>query len=387
MSKIKIPFNKPNLVGNEIKYIREAVLSGKISGDGIFTKKCSGFIENNYSINKVLLTTSCSSALDMSAVLIGIEPGDEVILPSYTFTSTANSFLARGAKLKFVDIREDTLNIDETKIEENITSKTKAIVVVHYAGISCEMDIIMRIAKDYDLKVIEDSAQCIEARYKEKYLGSIGDIGCYSFHETKNVICGEGGAILLNDGQYLERAEIIREKGTNRSKFFRGEIDKYNWVDIGSSYLPSEILSAFLYAQLEMIKEITRDRIESWDHYYKELEDLERKNLIRRPVVPGYSSHNGHLFYILLKDLKTRDSLIKHLKDKGILAVFHYIPLHLSPVGEKLGYRIGDFIKTEKISDRIVRLPLYYNVGLNSLDYIISGIYDFFKRKKTYSIF
>ncbi len=378
MEKIKIPFNKPCIIGKELYYIAQSVLSGKISGDGIFTKRCSELIEERYSAKKVLLTTSGSAALDMSAILCNISSGDEVILPSYTFVSTANSFLIRGAKLKFVDIREDTFNIDETKIENEITSKTKAIIVVHYAGIYCEMDAIMDIASKYDLLVVEDAAQGMESKYKDKYLGTIGDIGCYSFHETKNFTCGEGGAILVNNENFLERAEIIREKGTNRNKFFRGEVDKYTWVDIGSSYLPSEILSAFLYAQLENIKIITEDRLNSWNYYNDNFKDLENKGSLRLPVIPEGCTHNGHMFYLLLENNKTRDSLMSYLKDKGILAVFHYIPLHLSPMGRSMGYGEDDLPITEKISECILRLPLFYNIGRNNQDTIIQEILKYF---------
>jgi len=379
MANIQIPFNKPQLTGKELQYIKEAVLSGKISGDGIFTEKCSRFIEKRYSIHKVLLTTSCSSALDMSAILCNISPGDEVILPSYTFVSTANSFLVRGAKLKFVDIRKDTLNIDEKKIEGAVTSRTKVIVVVHYGGVGCDMDVIMDIAKRHNLLIVEDAAHGIEAKYKDKYLGAIGDIGCFSFHETKNCICGEGGAIAINNAKFFERAEIIREKGTNRSKFFRGEIDKYTWVDIGSSHLPSEILSAFLYAQLENIETITRDRLDSWQYYYDSLEVLEKKGFLRRPIIPEICNHNGHMFYILLNDGRIRNSLMNYLKSNGILAVFHYLPLHLSPMGLKMGYRLGDFPITERVSETILRLPLFYNIGIDILEQIVSKIINFFE--------
>jgi len=379
MEKIKIPFNKPNVVGKELYYIAQAVLSGKISGDGVFSKKCAELMQDRYKIKKVLLTTSCSAALDMSSILIDIKPGDEVILPSYTFVSTANSFYIRGAKLRFVDIKEDTLNIDENKIEESVTPETRAIIVVHYAGVSCEMDKIMEIAKKNKLYVIEDAAQGIESKYRNKYLGSIGDIGCYSFHETKNVTCGEGGAICINNGNFYERAEIIREKGTNRSKFFRGEVDKYTWVDIGSSYLPSEILSAFLYAQLENIKIINESRKNSWSYYYDSLEDLEGKGFLKRPFINESCEHNAHMFYIILNNSNTRDLLIKHLKRRGILAVFHYLPLHLSPMGISMGYNKGDFPVTERISSTILRLPLYYNIKRKDQDIIVKALYNFFK--------
>lgn len=378
MEKIQIPFNKPYIIGKELYYIAQAVLSGKISGDGIFTMKCNKFIEDRYSIKKVLLTTSCSSALDMSAILFNINQGDEVILPSYTFVSTANSFLVRGAKLKFIDIREDTLNIDEEKIECAITSRTKAIAVVHYAGISCEMDKIMDIAKRNNLLVVENAAHGMESTYNRKYLGTMGDIGCYSFHETKNFTCGEGGAILINNEMFSERAEIIREKGTNRSKFFRREIDKYTWIDIGSSYLPSEILSAFLYAQLENIERITKERLSLWKYYYDNLDDLEKKGFIRRPFITKNCTHNGHLFYILLEDSRARDLLLKYLRSKGILAIFHYLPLHLSPMGRKMGYKSGQLPVTEELSSRLVRLPLFYGLSRPEQDIVLDNLVKFF---------
>lgn len=379
MNNIIIPFNKPHIIGKELNYISQAVLSGKISGDGAFSNKCSIFMQDRYKVKKVLMTTSCSTALDMSAILIDIKPDNEVILPSYTFVSTANSFLIRGAKLRFVDIRKDTLNIDENKIEEAVTSKTKAIVVVHYAGISCEMDKIMRIAKKKKLFVIEDTAHGMESKYKGKYLGTIGDIGCYSFHETKNITCGEGGAIIINNGKFSERAEIIREKGTNRSKFFRGEIDKYTWVDIGSSYLLSEILSAFLYAQFENIEIITKKRLDDWQYYYNNLKDLEKKCFIRLPIITDDCIHNGHLFYILLKNSKTRDSLIDYLNSKGVSAVFHYIPLHLSPMGKKMGYKRGQLPITEEFSSRLLRLPLFYDLSRVEQDMVLDKLINFFK--------
>jgi len=377
MEKIQIPFNKPSIIGKELYYIAQSVLSGRISGDGLFTSKCSKLIEDRYSVKKVLLTTSCSSALDIAAILCNISTHDEIILPSYTFTSTANSYLMHGAKLKFIDIREDTLNIDEKKIEDVITPRTKAIVVVHYAGVSCEMDEVMNIARKYNLLVVEDSAQGMESKYKNKYLGTIGDIGCYSFHETKNFTCGEGGAICINKGDFIERAEIVREKGTNRSKFFRGEVDKYNWVDVGSSYLPSEILSAFLFSQLENAEVITKKRLEKWQYYYNCLGDLENKGFLRRPIVPKNCVHNAHMFYIILKDEKTRDDLMNYLKDNGVLAIFHYLPLHLSPIGKKLGYKKGYLPITENLSLRLLRLPLFYDLSENDQDIVLSYIFKF----------
>ena len=383
MEKIQIPFNKPYIIGKELYYIAQAVLSGKISGDGEFTKRCSSLLEKRYAANKILLTTSCSAALDMSAILSGIEKDDEVIMPSYTFTSTANSFYSRGAKIIFIDIREDNLNIDERSIEDFITVKTKAIIPVHYGGVSCEMDTIINLAKKYNLLVIEDAAQGMESKYNGKYLGTIGDIGCFSFHETKNFTCGEGGAILINNSQFIERAEIIREKGTNRSKFFRGEVEKYTWVDIGSSFLPSEVLTAFLYAQLENANIIIKKRLNSWNYYYSAFEELEKKGLLRRPIIPANCKHNGHLFYILLKNEKSRNDLISYLKQKGILAVFHYLPLHLSPIGLKLGYSKGMLPKTEDLASRLLRLPLFYSITEKEQDYIINNIYEYFLNKNS----
>jgi len=380
MEKFKIPFNKPGIAGNELKYIEEAVNSGQISGDGIFTKKCQEFMENRYHAKKILLTTSGTSALEMSALLCNFSSGDEVIMPAFTFVSTANAFIINGAKIKFVDIRKDTLNIDENLLEEAITKKTKAIVVVHYAGVSCEMDKITKVAKEHNLFVIEDAAQAIESEYKNKYPGTLGDFGCFSFHETKNITCGEGGAVLINNDDFIERAEIIREKGTDRSRFFRGEIDKYTWVDIGSSYLPSEILSAFLYAQLENLEDITAKRLKIWQIYYRSLSDLEKKGCIRRPVIPSDCKHNGHLFYILLESLDVRSRLIGFLKDKGILSVFHYLPLHLSPMGLKLGLNSRNLKITENISDTLLRLPLYYNISPDEQNLVIREIYNFFMK-------
>ena len=379
---MNIPFNIPPIIGKEITYILDVIEKRKISGDGEYTKKCSELLEERYNVKKVLLTTSCSTALDMSAILAGIDVGDEVVLPSYTFTSTANSFLIRGANLKFVDIREDTLNIDENKIENAITNKTKAVVLVHYAGVSCEMDPIIDLARKYNLLVVEDAAQGMEAKYNEKYLGTIGDLGCFSFHETKNITCGEGGSILINNSKFIEKAEIIREKGTNRSKFHRGEVDKYTWIDIGSSFLPSEILSAFLYAQLENANMITKKRLNSWNYYYSAFEELEKKKLLRRPIIPANCKHSGHLFYILLKNEKSRDDLLNYLKQKGILAVFHYLPLHLSPMGLKLGYSKGMLPKTEDLVGRLLRLPLFYDITKDEQDYIVNNIYKYYLKKE-----
>lgn len=361
---MNIPFNKPYMTGKELWYIAQAHANGHLAGDGSFTKLCSNWLEARTGTNKALLTHSCTAALEMAAILADIQPGDEVIMPSYTFVSTANAFVLRGAVPVFVDIRSDTLNIDETKIEAAITDKTKAIVPVHYAGVSCEMDVIMAIAKKHNLLVIEDAAQGIMSTYKGRPLGSIGHMGTLSFHETKNIISGEGGALLVNDPALAERAEIIREKGTNRSQFFRGQVDKYTWVDVGSSYLPSELVSAFLWAQMEEAEEITKRRLGIWNVYHQRLAALEEKGLLHRPIVPKECIHNAHMYYILLQNLDTRTRLIAALKERGIHAVFHYVPLHSAPVGRAIG-RCGSSLDiTSDISDRLLRLPLW--VGLEN---------------------
>jgi len=375
----RISFNKSFLAGNELKYIEQAVLSGQIKGDGPFTKKCNAWMEQKFNAKKILLTTSCTSALEMSVILCGVEAGDEIIMPSYTFVSTANAFVIRGAKPVFVDIRPDTLNIDETKIEAAITPKTKAIVPVHYAGVGCEMDTIMLIAKKHNLFVIEDAAQGVMAKYKGKYLGAIGDLGTYSFHETKNYSSGEGGAIVINNPDMIERAEIIREKGTNRSKFFRGEVDKYTWVDVGSSYLPSEIIAAFLLAQLEKAEEINQKRLEIWQKYNEGLKILEEKEILRLPITPKECQHNAHMFYILLEDEKTRNDLMDFLKkEKNILSVFHYVPLHNAPMGKKASPNNPDLPVTDNLSARILRLPFYYNLTIEEQNYIINSIEHYY---------
>lgn len=375
----RISFNKSFLAGNELKYIEQAVLSGQIKGDGPFTKKCDEWMEQKFNAKKILLTTSCTSALEMSAILCGIEPGDEIIMPSYTFVSTANAFVIRGAKPVFIDIRSDTLNLDETKIEAAITKKTKAIIPVHYAGVGCEMDTIMKIAQKHNLFVIEDAAQGVMAKYNNKYLGTIGDLGAYSFHETKNYSSGEGGAIVINNPDMIERAEIIREKGTNRSKFFRGEVDKYTWVDVGSSYLPSEIIAAFLFAQLEKAEEINQKRLEIWQKYYDGLEKFEKKGILRLPIIPAECQHNAHMFYILLEDEKTRNELMDFLKkEKNILSVFHYIPLHSAPMGKRVSPNNIDLPITNNLSGRILRLPFYYNLTDEEQNYIIESVEEFF---------
>jgi dTDP-4-amino-4,6-dideoxygalactose transaminase len=357
-----IPFNKPYFTGNELNYIRQSHEEGNLSGDGIFTEKSSAWLENYTGTNKALITHSCTAALEMAAILANIQPGDEVIMPSYTFVSTANAFVLRGGVPVFVDIRQDTLNIDEKLIESAITPRTKAIVPVHYAGVACEMDTIMQIANKYNLLVIEDAAQGVMASYKGKALGAIGHLGAYSFHETKNIISGEGGAILINDEQFAYRAEIIREKGTDRSQFYRGQVDKYTWQDIGSSYLPSEDIAAFLYAQLEQAEYITNRRMAKWQVYHEALEELEKKGDLRRPIIPAECQHNAHMYYILLDSLKQRTELIKKFKAQDIHPVFHYIPLHSAPAGKKYARTHGCMKNTDSLSDRLLRLPLW--VGL-----------------------
>lgn len=374
-----IRFNVPPYTGKEIEYIKQAIKAQKICGDGEFTKKCSEWIEERTGTDKCLLTTSCTHATELAALLSGIKEGDEVIMPSYTFVSTADAFVLRGAKAVFVDIRPDTMNIDENKIEAAVTEKTKAIVPIHYAGVSCEMDTIMDIAKRHNLMVIEDAAQGILSTYKGKQLGTIGTFGCYSFHETKNYSMGEGGALLIQDEKYVEEAEIIREKGTNRSKFFRGQIDKYTWVNYGSSYLPSELNAAYLYAQLEVADEIFADRMGSWNRYYENLHPLYEEGKIDLPVIPENCEHNAHMFYIKAKDLEERTALIKHLKEKDILAVFHYIPLHSAPAGKKFGRFSGEDVYTTKESERLLRLPLYYGLKPEQVDYICGQVKAFYK--------
>jgi len=362
---MQIPFNRPYLTGNELEYMKEVLDSlesgGHISGDGKYTGKVQDFIESRFGAKKCLLTTSCTSALELATRLLDLNAGDEVIVPSYTFSSTVNPVLLAGARPVFAEIQEDTLNIDPDDIRKKITLKTRAIFPMHYGGVACAMDEIMGIAQENDLKVVEDAAQAVNAKYKGKYLGTIGDFGCYSFHETKNYVCGEGGALLINTGNLedIERAEIIREKGTNRSKFHRGGVDKYTWVDVGSSYLPSDLLAAFLYAQLEKLDEIQNMRMNVWNAYYSALKPFEENGTIRLPIVPDYTEHNAHLFYILFHDEQTRDRIMNQLKCEGIHAVFHYVPLHSSPVGCGLGYRKEDLPVTENVSGRLLRLPMY----------------------------
>ncbi len=374
-----IRFNVPPYTGKELDYIKQAVEKKKICGDGEFTHKCNEWIEQKTGTAKALLTTSCTHATEMAAILSDIKPGDEVIMPSYTFVSTADAFVLRGAKAVFVDIRPDTMNIDENLIENAITDKTRAIVPVHYAGVGCEMDKIMEIAQKYNLKVIEDAAQGVMAEYNGKPLGTFGEFGCFSFHETKNFSMGEGGAILIRDEKDIERAEIIREKGTNRAKYFRGQIDKYTWIDAGSSYLPSEMNAAYLYAQLEEADKITEDRMKSWNMYFEGFEDLDKAGRVQRPFIPANCKHNAHMFYLKCKDLEERSALIKFLGENDILAVFHYIPLHNAPAGKQFGRFNGEDVYTTKESDRLVRLPLYYGLKEDEVGYIIDKVKEFYK--------
>ena len=374
-----ISFNIPPYVGNELTYIKEAVDSYKICGDGQFTKKCNAWLEEKFNAQKALLTTSGSTVLDMALLLCDLKPGDEVILPSYTFSSTANAPVLAGAKLVFVDIRPDTMNIDEKKIEAAITKKTKVIIAVHYAGVSCEMDTILDIARRHNLMVIEDAAQGVMSTYKGKALGTMGDFGCYSFHETKNYSMGEGGALVINNPAYNEKAEILREKGTNRAKFFRGQVDKYTWVDFGDSYLPSELNAAYLWAQLEVADEINENRLATWNAYYEAFKPLEEKGYIELPTIPVGCVHNAHMFYIKLKDLEARTDFIEALKKDGVNCVFHYIPLHSAPAGHKFGRFDGEDEYTTRESERLVRLPLYYNLTLEDREHVIDSVKKYFE--------
>lgn len=372
-------FNVPPYSGDELTYIKEAIDNRKICGDGNFTKLCNNWMEKRFSAQKVLLTTSGTTALDMAALLCDFTEGDEVILPSFTFSSTATSAVLGGAKLVFVDIRPDTMNIDETKIEAAITEHTKAIIAVHYAGVACEMDTIMEIAKRHNLMVIEDAAQGVMSSYKGKALGTIGDFGCYSFHETKNYSMGEGGALVINNPEYNERAEILREKGTNRAKFFRGQVDKYTWVDFGDSYLPSELNAAYLWAQLQKADEINDNRLDSWNKYFKAFSPLMDEGKVELPVVPDGCVHNAHMFYLKCKSLEERSSLISFLKENGVMAVFHYVPLHSAPAGLKFGRFFGEDAFTTKESDRLVRLPLYYNLSEEDINTVIRLVKKFYE--------
>lgn len=376
-----ISFNVPPYVGKELDYVKQAVDSHKICGDGQFTKKCNAWMEERFHAKKVMLTTSGSTALDMAALLCGIKPGDEVILPSFTFSSTANAFVLAGAKLVFVDIRPDTMNIDETLIERAITDKTKVIVPVHYAGVACEMDTIMDIAARHGLLVVEDAAQGVMSTYKGKALGTIGDFGCYSFHETKNYSMGEGGAIVINNEAYIEKAEILREKGTNRSMFFRGQVDKYTWVDFGDSYLPSEINAAYLWPQLEMADEINENRLASWNRYYEAFKPLADEGKVELPVIPEGCVHNAHMFYLKLANVQQRTAFINFLKERGVNSVFHYVPLHSAPAGLKFGRFFEEDKYTTKESDRLTRLPMYYRLAQDDQDQVIFAAKAFFENQ------
>ncbi len=374
-----INFNVPPFTGKEMEYVMQAVQNQKICGDGSFTKQCSEWLERQTNTKKCLLTTSCTHALEMSALLADIQPGDEVIMPSYTFVSTADAFVLRGAKVVFVDIRPDTMNIDEELIEDAVTDKTKAIVPVHYAGVACEMDKIMEIAKKHKLLVIEDAAQGMLATYKGQQLGAIGDFGCYSFHETKNFSMGEGGALLIQDERYIEDAEIFREKGTDRSKYYRGQVDKYRWMNYGSSYLPSDMNAAYLWAQLELAEEITKARLDRWNQYHEGLKPLQERGILELPVVPADCVHNGHMYYAKAKDLEERTALIDYLKENGILSVFHYVPLHSAPAGLKFGRFHGEDKYTTSESERLFRLPMYYTLKEEEAAYCIGKVKEFYR--------
>ena len=372
-----IDFNRPAFVGSELEYIQDAIHRGMLCGDGIYTKKCSQWMEKEFDVSRVMLTTSCTHALEMAAFLCDIQPGDEVIMPSYTFVSTADAFVLRGAKIVFVDIRPDTMNLDEKLIEQAITPKTKVIVPVHYAGVACEMDTIMDIAHRHGLKVVEDAAQGVDACYKGKALGTIGDFGCYSFHETKNFTMGEGGALLFQKEEYLEKAEILREKGTDRSKFFRGQVDKYRWMDYGSSYRPSELNAAYLYAQLEEKDKIQKKRMEIYEYYHRNLADLAAEGKVEQPYVPQECEHNAHMYYLKVKDMKVRTRLLAYLRENGICSVFHYVPLHSAPAGQKFGRFAGEDVYTTKESERLLRLPMFYNLDMEDVKRIVDVIHKF----------
>jgi dTDP-4-amino-4,6-dideoxygalactose transaminase len=377
MPEIRIDFNRPVIVGRELEYIRQAIENGHISGDGPFTKKCHAFLERELGVQKALLTTSCTHALEMAALLLEIQPGDEVIIPDFTFVSTVNAFVLRGAQPVFVDIRPDTLNLDESRLEAAITPKTKAIVPVHYAGVGCEMDSIMEMAARYNLTVVEDNAHGLFGKYKGKWLGTFGSMASQSFHETKNFTSGEGGALLINEPRLAERAEIIREKGTDRSRFFRGQVDKYTWVDIGSSYLPSDILAAFLFAQFEQCEKIQLHRKQVWEIYDAGLRDWADAHDVQLPHIPAHCEQSYHMFYMLLPDLNLRQKFIAYLRERGIYSVFHYLPLHLSEMGQRFGGRPGDRPVTESISDRLVRLPFHNGLTANEQEQVIDAIQEF----------
>lgn len=377
LNKVLVDFNIPYIAKHELEFIVEAIHSSHISGDGPFTKKCHQLLEDRFGVRKALLTTSCTHALEMSALLLDLEKGDEVIIPSFTFVSTVNAFILRGAKPVFVDIRPDTLNIDEKKIESAITDHTKAIVVVHYAGVGCEMNAIMSLAKKYQIAVIEDNAHGLFGKYHHQWLGTFGCLAAQSFHETKNISCGEGGALLINDPALIERAEIIREKGTNRSRFFRGQVDKYTWVDVGSSYLPSDILAAILFSQFSEADEIQQKRKAIWERYFSGLEHWANQHAVALPFVPQHCEQSYHMFYVMLQDLRDRDRFIGYLKDRSINAVFHYVPLHSSEMGKHFGYQPGQLPITETVSDRLVRLPFFNDLGIENQEIVIDAICSF----------
>lgn len=377
MDTIRIDFNKPTLVGNELKYIRQAFENAHVSGDGHFSKACQQVLEEQLSVPKVLLTTSCTHALEMAALLLDIKPGDEVIIPSFTFVSTVNAFVLRGAKPVFIDIRPDTLNLDEKLLPDLISPRTRALAAVHYAGVACEMEVLQEVATRYNLPIVEDNAHGLFGKYRGKYLGTFGKLATQSFHETKNISCGEGGALLINDPALIDRAEIIREKGTNRSRFFRGMVDKYTWVDIGSSYLPSDILAAILYAQLEAREKIQASRKRIWDYYHTSLQIWASQNQVRQPFIPQDCEQTYHMYYLILPSYTARQALMDLLKQNGIISVFHYLPLNLSEMGRKFGGQPGDCPVTEDLSDRLLRLPLYFNLTTSEQDRIIEVIHKF----------
>jgi dTDP-4-amino-4,6-dideoxygalactose transaminase len=377
MPELRVDFNRPVLVGNELAYIHQAITNAHISGDGPFTKKCHAFLEQELGIEKALLTTSCTHALEMAAILLDIQPGDEVIFPDFTFVSTVNAFVLRGARPVFLDIRPDTLNLDESQLEAALTPRTKAVVPVHYAGVGCEMDVILEIANRHKIAVVEDNAHGLFGKYRGKFLGTFGAMATQSFHETKNFSCGEGGALLINDPAFLERAEIIREKGTNRSRFFRGQVDKYTWVDIGSSYLPSDMLAAMLYAQLEQREKVQVHRKNIWNLYQTCLEDWGHAHDVRLPYIPDHCEQSYHMFYLLMPDLRTRQKFISYLREQGIYSVFHYLPLHISDMGRKFGGREGDLPVTESVSDRLVRLPFHNGLTANEQEQVVDAILSF----------
>lgn len=377
MPGIRVDFNRPVMVGRELEYMKQAIENGHISGDGPFTKKCHAFLEEELGVRKALLTTSCTHALEMSAILLDIQPGDEVIIPDFTFVSTVNAFVLRGAKPVFLDIRPDTLNLNESRLEAALTPKTKAIVPVHYAGVGCEMDAIMDVARRHNMAVVEDNAHGLFGKYKGKYLGTFGSMASQSFHETKNFTSGEGGALLINDPVLVERAEIIREKGTNRSRFFRGQVDKYTWVDIGSSYLPSDILAAFLFAQFEQHEKIQLHRKHVWEMYYAGLKDWANSHDVQLPCIPNHCEQSYHMFYMLLPSLELRQNLIAYLRERGIYSVFHYLPLHLSDMGQNFGGKVGDCPVTERVSDQLIRLPFHNSLSSSEQEQVIDLLQGF----------